>query len=227
MYSYVHKPEHRPEIFFKGTSRVCVGPDEVIGIRFRFDLHRSRAGTGDRDWFGWRDSGLYPGQRRLRMGHRAGERPLSPAVEGLRCLLCTRSGAGHSGRAAESVRLGDDLHDPAEADTTTFRGTRIDCQVETHVRGTRGVPDAEQSSAYADRDLDRHGDHRGAGCRIATRRRVLDSRPRKSGHCRTARTWSSRRGDARTVPEWFPTGFRPLQRTNGLRSPRSAIPCSS
>ena len=33
MYSYVHKPEHRPEIFFKGTSRVCVGPDEVIGIR--------------------------------------------------------------------------------------------------------------------------------------------------------------------------------------------------
>lgn len=33
MYSYVHKPEHRPEIFFKGTSRVCVGPDEPIGIR--------------------------------------------------------------------------------------------------------------------------------------------------------------------------------------------------
>lgn len=33
MYSYVHKTENRPEIFFKGTSRVCVGPGERIGIR--------------------------------------------------------------------------------------------------------------------------------------------------------------------------------------------------
>ena len=33
MYAYVHKPEHRPEIFFKGTARVCVGPGEAIGIR--------------------------------------------------------------------------------------------------------------------------------------------------------------------------------------------------
>jgi 2-dehydro-3-deoxy-D-arabinonate dehydratase len=33
MYAYVHKPEHRPEIFFKGTARVCVGPGEPIGIR--------------------------------------------------------------------------------------------------------------------------------------------------------------------------------------------------
>ena len=33
MYSYVHKRENRPEIFFKGTSRVCVGPNEPIGIR--------------------------------------------------------------------------------------------------------------------------------------------------------------------------------------------------
>ncbi len=33
MYSYVHKIENRPEIFFKGTARVCVGPGEKIGIR--------------------------------------------------------------------------------------------------------------------------------------------------------------------------------------------------
>ena len=33
MYSYVYRPENRPEIFFKGTSRVCVGPNEAIGIR--------------------------------------------------------------------------------------------------------------------------------------------------------------------------------------------------
>ena len=33
MYSYVHRTENRPEIFFKGTSRVCVGPDGPIGIR--------------------------------------------------------------------------------------------------------------------------------------------------------------------------------------------------
>ena len=32
-YSYVHDQDHRPEIFFKGTSRVCVGPGEPIGIR--------------------------------------------------------------------------------------------------------------------------------------------------------------------------------------------------
>lgn len=33
MYSYVYRPENRPEVFFKGTSRVCVGPNEAIGIR--------------------------------------------------------------------------------------------------------------------------------------------------------------------------------------------------
>jgi 2-dehydro-3-deoxy-D-arabinonate dehydratase len=32
-YAYVSDPKHRPEIFFKGTSRVCVGPNEPIGIR--------------------------------------------------------------------------------------------------------------------------------------------------------------------------------------------------
>jgi 2-dehydro-3-deoxy-D-arabinonate dehydratase len=33
MYAYVSSPKHRPEIFFKGTDRVCVGPGEPIGIR--------------------------------------------------------------------------------------------------------------------------------------------------------------------------------------------------
>lgn len=32
MYAYVYK-EARPEIFFKGTARVCVGPDKNIGLR--------------------------------------------------------------------------------------------------------------------------------------------------------------------------------------------------
>jgi 2-dehydro-3-deoxy-D-arabinonate dehydratase len=32
MYAYVYR-EPRPEIFFKGTSRVCVGPGQGIGIR--------------------------------------------------------------------------------------------------------------------------------------------------------------------------------------------------
>ena len=32
-YSYVHNARHRPEIFFKGTGRVCVGSGEPIGIR--------------------------------------------------------------------------------------------------------------------------------------------------------------------------------------------------
>jgi 2-dehydro-3-deoxy-D-arabinonate dehydratase len=33
-YRYVYQPEHRPEVFFKGTARVCVGSGEPIGIRF-------------------------------------------------------------------------------------------------------------------------------------------------------------------------------------------------
>jgi 2-dehydro-3-deoxy-D-arabinonate dehydratase len=33
MYAYVYR-EARPEIFFKGTCRVCVGPNQPIGIRF-------------------------------------------------------------------------------------------------------------------------------------------------------------------------------------------------
>lgn len=33
MYAYVSSPKNRPETFFKGTSRVCVGPDAPIGIR--------------------------------------------------------------------------------------------------------------------------------------------------------------------------------------------------
>jgi 2-dehydro-3-deoxy-D-arabinonate dehydratase len=32
-YFYVYNPQHRPEIFFKGTSRVCVGTGQGIGIR--------------------------------------------------------------------------------------------------------------------------------------------------------------------------------------------------
>ncbi|MBM3783642.1 MAG: 2-keto-3-deoxy-D-arabinonate dehydratase [Acidobacteria bacterium] len=32
-YFYVYNPAHRPEIFFKGTSRVCVGTGAPIGIR--------------------------------------------------------------------------------------------------------------------------------------------------------------------------------------------------
>ncbi|HTP33481.1 MAG TPA: fumarylacetoacetate hydrolase family protein [Candidatus Acidoferrales bacterium] len=32
MYAYVYR-ESRPEVFFKGTARVCVGPGEPIGIR--------------------------------------------------------------------------------------------------------------------------------------------------------------------------------------------------
>lgn len=32
-YRYVFDPAHRPEVFFKGTARVCVGPNQGIGIR--------------------------------------------------------------------------------------------------------------------------------------------------------------------------------------------------
>jgi len=32
-YRYVFDPANRPEVFFKGTSRVCVGPNAGIGLR--------------------------------------------------------------------------------------------------------------------------------------------------------------------------------------------------
>ncbi len=32
-YRYVFETDHRPEVFFKGTARVCVGSGEAIGIR--------------------------------------------------------------------------------------------------------------------------------------------------------------------------------------------------
>jgi len=32
-YAYVYRDENRPESFFKGTARVCVGPGQPIGIR--------------------------------------------------------------------------------------------------------------------------------------------------------------------------------------------------
>lgn len=32
-YHYVYNSDNRPEVFFKGTARVCVGPDEPIGLR--------------------------------------------------------------------------------------------------------------------------------------------------------------------------------------------------
>jgi 2-dehydro-3-deoxy-D-arabinonate dehydratase len=32
-YAYVYSSDHRPESFFKGTARVCVGPGQNIGIR--------------------------------------------------------------------------------------------------------------------------------------------------------------------------------------------------
>ena len=37
MYAYVYR-EPRPEIFFKGTARVCVAAGQPIGIRPRFEF---------------------------------------------------------------------------------------------------------------------------------------------------------------------------------------------
>ena len=45
MYAYVYR-EPRPEIFFKGTARVCVGPRTAHRHPRRFQVHGARAGTG-------------------------------------------------------------------------------------------------------------------------------------------------------------------------------------
>ena len=61
----------------------------------RFAFHRARAGTGGGAWPGPQHLRLHPGQRRLRLGHRARERALSHAVQGLRPLLRARPGDRH------------------------------------------------------------------------------------------------------------------------------------
>ena len=40
LYAYVYR-EPRPEIFFKGTARVCVGTGKPIGIRAGLEVHRA------------------------------------------------------------------------------------------------------------------------------------------------------------------------------------------
>ena len=82
MYAYVYR-EPRPEIFFKGTARVCVGPGQADRHPLRFEIHRARAGTGAWCSAAAADRRLHAGQRRLGLGHRARERAVPAAVEGL------------------------------------------------------------------------------------------------------------------------------------------------
>ena len=93
MYAYVYR-EPRPEIFFKGTARVCVATGQAIGIRAdsRFTAPEPELAVvlGSRG----RIVGLHPGQRRFRLGHRARERALPAAIEDLQRLL--RAGPGDS-----------------------------------------------------------------------------------------------------------------------------------
>ena len=103
MYAYVYR-EPRPEIFFKGTARVCVATGQPIGIRadskftapepeLAVVLGRPRP-----------DRRLHAGQRCVGVGHRARERALPAAIEGVRRLLRAGSGDRHGGRDARSIR---------------------------------------------------------------------------------------------------------------------------
>ena len=90
MYAYVYR-EERPEIFFKGTARVCVGPGQNIGIRSdsKFTAPEPELAVV---WQQGRDRRIHAGERRFGVGYRAGECALSAAVEGLYGVL--RAGAG-------------------------------------------------------------------------------------------------------------------------------------
>ena len=96
MYAYVYR-EPRPEIFFKGTARVCV----ARGSRSAFAAIRSSR-RPSRSWrWSWgagEDRRLHDGQRRLGVGHRARERAVPAAVEGLHGVLRARSGDRDAGR---------------------------------------------------------------------------------------------------------------------------------
>ena len=94
MYAYVYR-EPRPEIFFKGTARVCVGTGQPIGIRpdSKFTAPEPELALV----LGSRGSHrrLHARQRRFGLGHRARERALPAAVEGLQRLLRARPGHRH------------------------------------------------------------------------------------------------------------------------------------
>ena len=82
MYAHVYR-EPRPEIFFKGTARVCVATGQAIGIRP--DSHFTAPEPELAVVLGSRGTHrrLHPGERCLGLGHRARERPVPAAVQGV------------------------------------------------------------------------------------------------------------------------------------------------
>ena len=121
-YAYVYR-EPRPEIFFKGTARVCVGPNQTIGIRAdsKFTAPEPELAAGPREQR--TDSRLHARQRRVGLGHRAREPAVSAAVEGVHRLLRAWPGDRHGRRSLRSLRSRDDLHHRARRDTTMFSGS--------------------------------------------------------------------------------------------------------
>ncbi len=104
MYAYVYR-EARPEVFFKGTARVCTGPGAPIGIRCDSHFTAPEPELALVLGEGGQDRGLYARQRRLGLGHRTRKRALPHAVQGVRPVLRARPGDRHARtRSATSTR---------------------------------------------------------------------------------------------------------------------------
>jgi 2-dehydro-3-deoxy-D-arabinonate dehydratase len=101
-YAYVYS-EPRPEIFFKGTSRVCVGPNAPIGLRSDAKFTAPEPELGLVLGAAWTHPRLRLGQRCICVGHRTRESAVPAAVEGVHRLLFPRTGDRHRRRARRSV----------------------------------------------------------------------------------------------------------------------------
>ena len=141
-YAAVYKGD-RPEVFFKGTARVCVGPDEPIGIRVdsKFTAPEPELavilGSGGKviGYTVANDVSAWDIER---------ENPLYlAAIEDLHGLLLVGSCDCDGGRDRESAGSGHDLHDHARRPADIHR-VDVDVEAGTSDREADRVPDARE-----------------------------------------------------------------------------------
>ena len=86
IYDYVYE-NPRPELFFKATASRCVGPNAPVLVRSDSQLTAAEPGAGHRPGGPGGHRRLHRVQRRVGLGHRAGESPVPAPVEDLPGLL--------------------------------------------------------------------------------------------------------------------------------------------
>ena len=160
MYAYVYR-EARPEIFFKGTARVCVGRGRPIGIRSDSQVHGAGAGTG-----------AGAGQPAARIaGYTLANDVSAWDIERENALYLTQSKVYDACCAlgpvivtpdelADPVQARDDLHGRRATGKELFAGGTSTARLHRQHRDAGGVSDAREPRARRDRAADRHRHHR-------------------------------------------------------------------